>query len=168
MTIEEIMSLANARSGKQNYLAQNAPDLALFEAMVQAVSEAPGQAAATFETTVTVSGNNVGAFVAFWTAVSRKNFGGNYAVHLYAEVTATTITPPASATLTNFEVQWVNNGVTTNTAVNLSLDVAGSTSSTVSDTLIDNGTTVDWKYDLGGYSAGSCTLKMKATILRLA
>jgi len=172
----EIIRTAQVRSKTAHYDPLASKDYALFESLANAVAEAivaigdgtAGSQAATFETTVTVSGNVSGSFASFWTASSGNNLGGMYKIYLYIEVTGTTI--PSASAMATFELQWTSSGLPQTTSVGLDLSGDGGDRNTDfhDPTTIDDATDVEWKYDIAGWTSDTCTLKMKATVVRLA
>lgn len=119
-----------------------------------------------FEDTITISGDVVGVYAPLWTATSANGLGGTYLVTKYAEVTATT---HAATETFQFDTRWTYNA--TPDTDSLASLVINNIPNFVSDSQFlnfDNGTTLDWKYDVTGYVAGTSTVKVRLTLIRVA
>jgi len=122
--------------------------------------------AATLDQIIPITADVIGVYATFWTPTSNNVVGGAYYIALYAEIYNTTLNVGCS--LVNFSVQWEVNGVTTDiTPGAMGLDVNTSLAdSTFTD--VDNAAPVEWKIDVAGWASGAGTLRVKASLLRLA
>jgi len=101
----------------------------------------------------------------FYTA-SGNTLAGIYYLTTYAEIYGTTLN--AGCTLDLFTVGYTEYGAPQTTGVGpMSLDAATFISNS-GKFQFDTGTAVQWKIDVSGWASGAGTLRVKATLLRLA
>lgn len=118
-----------------------------------------------FDQTFTVNADIATAFAQFWAASSPNFLAGAYYLTMYAEIYNTTLN--AGCSLIGFTLQWTVNGGLGTTTLSLPLDVPSATIN-YGAFLIDNGLPVEWNYAVGGWVSGVGTLRLKASLIRLA
>ncbi len=169
MTIEEVINLANARSGKQNYLAQNEPALPIIAAVVDLMNAGEaGQVVATYEVTLTVTADfTVPAF----TIATIPSDGHYRFVGMVSFRNGTSDPPPATflAEFTYSDGAGTPVGPSTFIGITGGLDQSALVAATAPTEFVSQaGSVVTINYGASGITGGSVEVVLSCSVTRLA
>lgn len=169
MTIEEVINLANARSGKQNYLAQQDPSLPLVSALVDLVNTAAsGVVVGSYSVTLAVTADfTVPAFT-----IATIPQDGHYQFIGMVSFRNGTANPPPATFIAEFTYSDGGGGPvgpTTFIGINGGLDQTAAVAATTPTTFVSQaGSLVTINYGATGITYGAVDVVLSAAVIKLA
>jgi len=123
--------------------------------------------AAILDQTVTINADVAAVPVTFWTASSGNALAGAYMIVVFFEIVSTSLNAGCG-----LNPDFTIDGTANSTPVAFAAG-AGPLDALVADasynnSLLDNGTAVQWSYGVTGYVSGTAQVRFKTSILRLA